>query len=56
MFYADLSMANSVMVVLVPEYDREMAEKNIELADANKEPGQAIVYVKVEKLRASRIE
>jgi hypothetical protein len=28
----------------VPEYDRELAEKNIELAEANKEPGQAIVY------------
>lgn len=44
------------MIVLVPEYDKELAEKNIELAKANKETGQAIVYVRVEKLRASRIE
>jgi len=44
------------MIVLVPEYDKELAAKNIELAEANKEPGQRIVYVRVEKLRTSRIE
>jgi hypothetical protein len=47
---------DNAMIVLVPEYDRELAEKNIELAEANKEAGQTIVYVKVEKLRISRIE
>jgi len=46
----------NALIVLVPDYDRELAEKNIELAKANKEPGQAIVYVRLEKLRASRIE
>jgi hypothetical protein len=44
------------MIVLVPEYDKELAEKNIQLAQANKEPGQTIVCVRVEKLRTSRIE
>jgi hypothetical protein len=44
------------MIVLVPEYDKELAEKNIELAEANREPGQTTVYVRVEKLRTSRIE
>ncbi|MBI5193756.1 MAG: hypothetical protein HZA08_10000 [Nitrospirae bacterium] len=44
------------MIVLVPEYDQELATQNIELAEANKEPGQTIVYVKVARLRASRIE
>lgn len=44
------------MIVLVPEYDQELATKNIELAEANKESGQSLVYVKVKKLRASRIE
>lgn len=44
------------MIVLVPEYDRELAEKNIELAEANKEAGQKIAYVRVEELRTSRIE
>lgn len=47
---------DNAMIVLLPEYDRELAEKNIELAEANKEAGQTIVYVRVEKLRASRIE
>ena len=44
------------MIVLVPDYDKELAEKNIELANTNKEAGQTLVYVRVEKLRASRIE
>ena len=47
---------DNAMIVLLPEYDKELAEKNMELAEANKEAGQQIVYVKVEKLRASRIE
>ncbi len=47
---------DNAMIVLLPAYDKELAERNIELAEANKEPGQAIVYVRVEKLRASRID
>ncbi len=47
---------DNAMIVLVPEYDKELATKNMELAEANKEPGQSLVYVKVKKLRASRIE
>jgi hypothetical protein len=47
---------NNAMIVLLPDYDKELAETNMQLADANKEPGQAIVYVRVERLRASRIE
>jgi len=47
---------DNAMIVLVHEYDQELATKNIELAETNKEPGQSLVYVKVEKLRASRIE
>ena len=47
---------DNAMIVLVPEHDQELATKNIELAEANKEPGQSLVYVKVKKLRASRIE
>jgi hypothetical protein len=46
----------NAMIVLLPEYDKELAETNLKLAEENKEPGQTIVYVKVEKLRASRIE
>jgi hypothetical protein len=44
------------MIVLLPEYDKELAAKNIELSEVNKEAGQQIVYVKVARLRASRIE
>jgi len=47
---------SNAMIVLLPDYDRELSEMNIKLAEANKETGQTIVYVRVEKLRASRIE
>lgn len=47
---------DNAMIVLLPDYDRELAEKNIEIAKANIEKGQAMVYVRVKKLRASRIE
>ena len=47
---------NNAMIVLLPDYDKELSEKNIELAETNKEPGQSIVYVRLEKLRVSRID
>jgi len=47
---------DKAMIVLLPEYDKELSEINMKLAEANREPGQSIVYVRVEKLRASRIE
>jgi len=47
---------DNAMIVLLPDYDKEVAEANRKLAEANKEPGQSIVYVRVERLRASRIE
>jgi Family of unknown function (DUF5647) len=47
---------DNAMIVLLPEYDKELAAKNMELAEANREAGQQIVYVRVERLRASRIE
>ena len=47
---------DNAMIVLLPEYDKELAEKNMGLAEANRGSGQTIVYVRVEKLRASRIE
>ena len=47
---------NNAMIVLLPDYDKELAEMNMKLAEANKEPDQTIVYVRVEKLRVSRIE
>ncbi|MBI3754030.1 MAG: hypothetical protein HY266_08330 [Deltaproteobacteria bacterium] len=47
---------DNAMVVLLPEYDKELAKKNMGLAEDSRESGQKIVYVRVEKLRASRIE
>jgi hypothetical protein len=47
---------NNAMIVLLPDYDKELAEMNMKLAEANKEPERTIVYVRVEKLRISRIE
>jgi hypothetical protein len=50
------SIPDNAMIGLLPEYDKELSERNIELAETNKEEGQAIVYVRVKKLRTSRIE
>ena len=50
------NIPDNALIVLTPDYDKDLAIRNIELADANREPGQAIVYVRVEKLRTSRIE
>jgi CRISPR/Cas system-associated protein Csm6 len=50
------NIPDNAMIVLVPEYDNELSEKNIELAEANREEGQPIVYVRVKKMRTSRIE
>lgn len=50
------AIPDNAMIVLLPDYDSILAEANKELAEANREPGQAIVYIKVKKMRASRIE
>jgi len=50
------AIPDNALIVLLPDYDSILAEKNRELAEANKELGQTIVYVKVEKLRASRYD
>jgi hypothetical protein len=50
------NIPDNSMIVLLPAYDKELCERNIELAEANKEEGQPIVYVRVQHLRTSRIE
>jgi hypothetical protein len=47
---------NNSLIVLLPEYDSELSQKNMEIAAGNQEKGQPLVYVKVHKLRKSRIE
>ena len=46
----------NALIVLLPEFDKELKEKNMEMAMLHKEEGQPIVYVKVQKMRASRLE
>lgn len=47
---------DGALIVLLPDYDQELAAKNRELAETNREKGKPLVYVRVQKLRASRIE
>jgi hypothetical protein len=45
---------DNALIVLLPEQDPEMCEKNLELAKARREPGQAVVHVWVEKVAPPR--
>lgn len=44
----------NALVVLLPEEDPELCERNLELARARREPAQPIVYVRVEKIAPPR--
>ena len=45
---------NEAIVVILPEYDRELADENFKIARANKENNQPIILVKVKKLAPVR--
>ena len=45
---------DNALIVLLPKEDPEMCEKNLELAKARREPGQAVVHVWVEKIAPPR--
>lgn len=47
--FAD-KIPENAQVVLLPGDDLELREKNIEIAKAQQEPGQAVVYVEIEKV------
>jgi len=47
---------NNALIVLLPEYDKELSEKNRELAKRHHEAGQPVVYVRIERIRISRLE
>ncbi|EFI34007.1 conserved hypothetical protein [Desulfonatronospira thiodismutans ASO3-1] len=47
---------DNAVLVLLPDYDQELASRNMEIAQVQKEAGQVVVYVRVEKLRKSRID
>jgi len=40
----------NAQVVLLPEDDEELRTKNLEIAKAQREPGQPVVYVQIEKI------
>lgn len=42
------------LVLLLPEEDPELCAKNLELAQARREPRQPIVYIRVEKVAPPR--
>ncbi len=44
------------LVVFLPEFDKELAKKNRAMAVKLKEKDQAVVYVKVKRMAASRLE
>jgi hypothetical protein len=42
------------VVVILPEYDQELAEENLKIAKAKREKDQPLVFVKVKKLAPVR--
>ncbi len=40
----------NAQVVLLPEDDAELRKKNVEIAKAQREPGQPVRYVQIEKV------
>ena len=47
---------DGALVVFLPVFDKNLAKNNRRLAAKLKEKGQAVVYVKVKGLSASRLE
>jgi hypothetical protein len=47
---------DNALIVLLPEYDKDLAGKNRELALRHREPGQPVVYVRIDRLRTSRLD
>ena len=42
-------------VVLLPKYDKELFAYNLRIAEKQREKGQPVVYVRIEKLLAPRL-
>ena len=49
------SIPKGALIVLLPEFDQELCRINKENAKKRKEPGQTIVYVRIENLQLSRV-
>lgn len=44
------SIPPNAQIVLLPEDDPELSRRNLELSKAQREPGQPVVYVRIERL------
>ncbi len=42
------------LILLLPEEDPELCKKNLELVQTCREPGQPVVYIRVEKIAPPR--
>ena len=47
---------DNALIVLLPEYGAELSKTNLEIAARNREEKQPVVYVRVHRLRKSRIK
>lgn len=50
------SIPHNALIALLPEFDTELREKNLEMIKFHREKGQPVVYVHVKRLLASRLE
>jgi len=49
------NIPKGAQVVLLPEYDEKLSAYNLRIAKKQREKGQPVVYVKIEKLLAPRL-
>jgi hypothetical protein len=51
----EYKIPKGAQVVLLPEYDKELCDYNLMIAKKQREEGQPVVYVRIEKLLAPRL-
>jgi len=51
----DEKIPKEAQLVLLPEYDRELSDYNMMIAQKQKEEGQPVVYVRIDELLAPRL-
>jgi CRISPR/Cas system-associated protein Csm6 len=48
------ALPKDALVVVLPEYDQQLAEENLRIAEARREKDQPIVFVRVKRLAPER--
>lgn len=43
------------LVVILPEYDRELAEFNLKIAERQREKGQPVVHIRIKKMASTHL-